>query len=101
MPLVLQPSIDSVSREELEAHIEAVRSRRLLATVEFYTSKNEKLEGMSDKIRDRLKKEWAMLAKEIDQLDRIDAKVSDRLVKIEGLKQEIGLIGDQMVEVET
>ncbi len=44
MPLVLAPSFDDHTREEVEAHLEQVRLRRLAGAMEYHQSKLLRLE---------------------------------------------------------
>lgn len=94
MGLELKPSIDSVSREELEAHIEAVRARRLSAAIEYQQGVDTKYRHEQDKLQRKLNGEYKMLGRELEQFDRIDGKLQYRLQRIEQLKHEVGLIED-------
>jgi len=98
MPLVLAHSFDEHTRAEIEAHLEQVRSRRMLAAVEYHTGINAKLTYESDKIQKRVAQKYEMLLKEIGQLDRIVEKVENRLAEIEHLKNELGLLTDLRTE---
>lgn len=101
MALVLQPDIHSVSREELEAHIEEVRARRMVAAIEYMEGKNAKLTHEAEKIQRRIKGQYDMLGKEIMRLDSLLEKVEARMVVIESMKQEIGVISDMMLVTDT
>ncbi len=94
MPLVLAPSFDAKTREQIEAHLEEVRGRRLVAAMEFHAGRHAKLSHESDKVQRQLAKAYEMLGKELDKFDALDQKIMDRLEKCEQLKQEIGLITD-------
>lgn len=96
--LILQPTIRDCTREQVEAHIEQVRNRRMLAAIEFHNTKNMKLSQAGGKIQDRLDKQLDMLEKEIGNLERAEIKVTDRLNTIEALKQELGVIAEQIVD---
>lgn len=96
--LILQPNIRDCTREEVEAHIEQIRTKRMLAAIEFHNTKNMKLSQAGGRIQDRLDKQLDMLEKEINNLERAENKVSDRLNTIEALKQELGSIVEQIVD---
>lgn len=98
MPLVLKKSIKDCTRQEMEDFIEAVRVRRMLATIEYHNLKNAKLSQATGKIQARVDRECDLLEKEINTLERAEQKVEDRLNKIEQMKQEIGLLVDQIVD---
>jgi len=98
MPLVLAPSYDDNTREQIENHIEAVRARRMVAAIEHHQGVQLKLTHESDKIQARIAKQYDMLGKELGRLEQAEQKVLDRLTQLETLKQELGLITD-MVEL--
>lgn len=98
--LILQPALSDSTREEVEAHIEAVRARRMVATIEYHSLKNAKLIDKSAKIKARLDAQAEMLRKEILASERADQKIQDRLIAIEQLKQEMGVLDDMLVDVE-
>lgn len=105
MPLVLAPSFDEHTREQVEAHVAAVQARRMLAAMEYHHGKNAKLTHESDKIRLRVEKQYEMLKREIEALEKAENKVNDRLAGLEHLMNELGLITDLIelhpVETET
>lgn len=97
MPLILQPSIDSLDRAELEAHIADKRARRMVAAIEYNQGVNAKLSHQQDKIGRKLKAQYEMLLKEMEQFDKAADKVDKRLVTIDSLKSEIGLVTSMIV----
>lgn len=98
MPLVLAPSYDDHTREQIEAHLEQVRARRMVAAIDYHNGINEKLTHESDKIQRRIAKEYEMLGKELENLEKYECKVQDRLTKLETMRQELGLTVD-MIEL--
>jgi hypothetical protein len=88
MPLVIQPSIKDVTREELEAHIEDVRLRRMLAAVQLQETRNQKLAAISGKLRRQIAGQCEMLEKEIIRLDNALERVEQRAHRIEMLKSD-------------
>lgn len=94
MPLVLSPSFDDQTREQIESHVSEVQARRMLATMEYHAGKNAKLSHESDKIQGRIRKQYDLLGKEINALEKAELKVIDRLAGLEHLKNELGLTMD-------
>lgn len=94
MPLVLAPSYDDHTREQIENHLEAVRARRMVAAIEYHQGEQMKLTHESDKIQNKIAKQYEMLGKEIARLESAEQKVLDRLTTLETLRQELGLITD-------
>jgi hypothetical protein len=98
--LVLMPTLDNLSRDEVEAYIETVRAKRMVATLEFFQTKNRKVELKQSKIGQRIQGKLDMLEKEIDRLEAAENKVSARLAEIEQLKHEFDTTGEEYEEVE-
>jgi len=98
--LVLMPTLDDLSRDEVEAYIETVRAKRMVATLEFFQTKNRKVELRQSKIGQRIQGKLDMLEKEIDKLEAAENKVSTRLAEIEQLKHEFDATGEEYEEVE-
>ena len=98
--LVLMPTLDDLSRDEVEAYIETVRAKRMVATLEFFQTKNRKVELRQSKIGQRIQGKLDMLEKEIDRLEVAENKVSTRLAEIEQLKHEFDATGEEYEEVE-
>jgi molybdenum-dependent DNA-binding transcriptional regulator ModE len=96
MPLILQPSLDEHTREQIEAHVEEVRARRMVAVIVFNEGKKAKLENELNGVNRKLIQQYSMLEKEIEQLDRLDAKLSKRLEVIAALQQEGGVVSDML-----
>jgi len=98
--LVLMPTLDNLSRDEVEAYIETVRAKRMVATLEFFQTKNRKVELKQSKIGQRIQGKLDMLEREIDKLEAAENKVSTRLAEIEQLKHEFDATGEEYEEVE-
>lgn len=90
--LVLQPTLEDMSTEELEQRIEAARARRIVAAVEYQAGQELKLETEIDKTHRKLKQHYTMLEKEIDRMDRCIYALEVRVQAIEMLRQELGLL---------
>jgi hypothetical protein len=94
------PTLDNLSRDEVEAYIETVRAKRMVATLEFFQTKNRKVELKQSKIGQRIQGKLDMLEREIDKLEAAENKVSTRLAEIEQLKHEFDATGEDYEEVE-
>ena len=95
--LVLVKSIKEMDREEIEAHLSLIRMRRMSAALEYAAGKNLKLGKSADKVKQKLERQYDMLGKEIDRLDVMIDKVEQRMIEIESLKQELGMIVESIV----
>ena len=98
--LVLMPTLDDLNRDQVEAYLETVRAKRMVATLEFFQTKNRKVELRQTKLGDRIQRELDMLEREIDKLEAAENKVTERLGKIEQLKHEFETTGEEYEEVE-
>ena len=96
MPLILAPSFDDKTREEVEAHLEVVRLRRMAAALEFAQSKMTKLELEDNQLNNKLLRNYEQLGKSIERLDRELDKVQQYLNNCLVLKSEIGLVHDRI-----
>lgn len=96
MPLILRPSYDDLTRQEIEEHLEGVRSRRMVAAMEFNEGQTAKLEHESEVIQRRIKQQYELLGKDITRADTLDEKIQERLAKIETLRQELGFVTEQV-----
>lgn len=94
--LTLVPDIREQTREEIEAYLEHVRAKRMVAAVEFYTNKNEKIGHEADKVGRQMLRQKEMLGKELQRLDSALAKVEYRMQTIEAMQQTIGNLTEQM-----
>lgn len=90
--LVLQPTMDDTTREEYEAWLDTVRSRRLLAAVEHAQGVKLRLDREADLAQKRLGQALDQLGKKLLQMEALDEKISELLIKVEGYRQEIGFI---------
>jgi len=92
--LVLQPTLDDMTEEQLEQRIEQVRARRIVAAMEFIEGEQLKHEALLDKTERKLMAQYEMLGKELDRLDRAIEVCEARVRAIVILRQEVGLIED-------
>lgn len=90
--LVLQPTLEEMTTEELEARIDAVRARRIVCAMEYVAGQHLKLEEEKDKAHRKLKAHYEMLAKELARSESAIYKCEERVAQIEQLRQEIGLL---------
>lgn len=98
MPLVLQPSLDEHSRQEIEDHVAAVQARRMVAAIEYHKGITDKIDAESDKIFRKLKQQYEMLGKELERLDKADEAIQKRMQAIAILQQEAGVLSDMLME---
>lgn len=98
MSLVLQPWLGEMTRAQIEAHLQAVRARRMVAAMEYQQAQNAKLAHEQDKVQRKIKGQVTMLEKEILRLDRALDAVEKRLVSLATLDQEYGLMTDHNLE---
>lgn len=96
MPLVLAPSYDDHTREQIEAHLEQVRARRMVAAIEYHNGVNTKLSHESEAIQRKMAKEYEMLGKELENLEKYECKVFDRMTKLDSLRQELGMTTEML-----
>lgn len=96
--LVLQLTLEEMTIEELEQHLEGVRARRIVAAMEYVAGEAIKLEVEKDKAHRKLKEHYVMLAKELDRCERAIYKCEERVVAIQVLKDEIGVMEDYETE---
>lgn len=94
MPLVLSPSFDDHTREQIEEHLNQVRARRMVGAMEYHQGKTAKLSHESDKIQARIARQYELLLKELVALEKAEDKLEDRLAGLEHLKNELGLTTD-------
>lgn len=92
--LVLQPTIAEMSTKELEQRIEAARARRIVAAMEYVAGQSLKLETERNYLHQKLKHQYAMLEKELERMERCLYALDQRVMTIETLRQEAGLLED-------
>jgi hypothetical protein len=90
--LVLQPTLEEMTTEELEQRIQAARARRIVAAMEYVAGQELKLEAEKDKVHRKLKGQYEMLGKELERCDRCLYALENRVAAIEMLRQEAGLL---------
>ena len=100
MPLVFQPAFSDKTREEIEAHILVVRARRMAAVVTYYAGVNAKNLHLIARDRQRVAREYFLLARDLARMDKLDAAIEDRLVKVIQHQQELDIHLGNLVEIE-
>jgi len=71
----------------------------MAATVEYFATKNRKLELRQGAVGDRINKKIEMLRKALVALERAEQRVDDYLGEIQELQNEHGQLGDSVMEV--
>jgi hypothetical protein len=92
--LVLQPTLEDLTTEQLEQRLEGIRARRIVAAMEYIEGQHLKWEAETDKIRRKLMGHYEMLAKELERCERAISVCEQRVAAIEMLKQEAGVLED-------
>ena len=81
-----------MTREQIEAHLEQVRSRRMLAAMEYHQGQQLKFIAEQAKIERRMRVEYERLSKDLEKLDALDEKIQARMNKLTALLQETQVI---------
>ena len=100
MPLILQPTYDGASRDEIERHLLVVRARRMNAVATYYAGVNAKTTHMIVKFQQRLAREYQLLAKDFDKMNKLEEALEKRLNTLEQLAHERDSARDNLVEIE-
>jgi hypothetical protein len=96
MPLVLAPSFDDHTREEVEAHLELVRTRRLAGAMEYHQSKMLRLEKDNSSLENKLIRNYEQLGKALLRIDNDIVKVEEYLNNCQMLRTELDLNMDRI-----
>jgi hypothetical protein len=94
--LILQPSFDDKSRAEIEAHLEGVRARRMVAAVAYQEAKRLKMDHEVEQMKRKLEVRVERLGRQLEILDKAMAKAESLMVELETFYQEIGLTEDMI-----
>jgi|SRR3954465_15514047 hypothetical protein len=96
MALVLAPSFDDKTREEVEAHLEQVRLRRIAGAMEYQQSKMLKLEREESTLHSKLARNYDQLGKALLRIDKDIEKVEQYLNACHMIQTELGLTIDRI-----
>lgn len=99
MALVLVPSINEKSMDEVMQHIEEVRARRLVAAMEYVAGKNAQIQYESEKLQKKILGAYEKLGKALERLDKADEDIQKYLQAVQILQQEHGFLQDHLVEI--
>ena len=94
MGLILAPSYDDQTRQQIEDHLSLIRTRRMAAAIEFHAGQHAKLQHESAKIQTRFTRAYELLGKKLVALEKAEQALSDQLAKCEMLRSELGVIDD-------
>jgi hypothetical protein len=100
MPLILQPTFSDKTRQQIEEHLLVVRARRMAAVVTYYAGVNAKNMHLIMKEQQRIAREYAMLARDLARMDKLDAAIEARLGVIVQHQQELDIYRGNIVEIE-
>ena len=96
MPLVLAPSFDDHTREEVEAHLEQVRLRRLAGALEYQQGKLLRLERDNNMVTNKLIRAYEQMGKALIRLDKDLEKIEGYLQLCQMLRTEADLNVDRI-----
>ena len=96
MPLILAPSFDDHTREEVEAHLEQVRLRRIAPVLEYQQGKLLKLEGEGNDVENKLIRAYSQLGRAIIKLDNELDRVEKYAQLCQTLMTEVDLVHDRI-----
>ena len=96
MPLVLAPSFDDHTREQVEAHLDIVRTRRIAAALEYTQSRLMKLVEEDQGLGNKLIRNYEQLGKSLARLDREIEKVEAYLRNCQMIRTEMDLTQDRI-----
>ena len=96
MPLVLAPSFDDHTREQVEAHLDQVRIRRLAGALEYQQSKMLRLEKDNNTVTNKLIRNYEQLGKALTRLDKELEKIESYLQSCQMLRTEADLTVDRI-----
>jgi hypothetical protein len=100
VPLILAPSFDDHTREQVEAFLDMVRIRRVAAAIEYQQGKMNKLRGEEGTLENRLTRAYDQLGKSLERIDKELYRCDELLNKCEMLKGEMGLVHDRITLAE-
>jgi len=96
MPLILAPSFDDHTRQQVEEHLDMVRVRRLSAALEYAQGRMIKLEKEDGNLKQRLDRNYDQLGKSLKRLDTEIEKVKNYLNACQMLRQEVDLVQERI-----
>jgi len=96
MPLVLAPSFDDHTREEVEAHLETVRLRRIAGAMEYQQSRMLRLEREQGSLSNKLARNYDQLGKALLRIDSDIEKVEQYLNACQMIRTELSLTVDRI-----
>jgi len=96
MPLILAPSFDDHTREQVEAHLEQVRIRRIAGAMEYQQSKLLRLEKDNNMVTNKLIRNYEQMGKALMRLDRELEKIETYLAACQMLRTEADLNVDRI-----
>jgi hypothetical protein len=99
MPLQLVPTLGELNIEQLEAHLEGVRVRRLSVAIAYQAARSLKLSVESNRLHKRLDRAIDLLGKDIVKLDMLLTKCQARVQMIT-LMQNEGSFISSMIDME-
>lgn len=84
-------SIRELTTEQFDAHIARIREERLKVQRVYAQREADKQAAADEKARRQLDKQYEMLGKELARVDKALESMSDRYVKIQALRLQLGI----------
>jgi uncharacterized protein YecT (DUF1311 family) len=94
MGLILTPSFDDQTRQQIEDYLSIVRSRRMSAALEYHQGQAIKLQHETEKVQGKFNRAYETLARRLAAAEKAEEALNDALSKCEMLRGELGLLAD-------
>jgi hypothetical protein len=97
MGLILAPSFDDHSREQVEEFIDTVRMRRIACAMEYQQGRRTKLDAEGNALAGKLARNWDQLGKCLQRINVDIQKAEAYLNSCELIKHELGIVSEQIM----
>lgn len=94
MGLVLAPSFDDQTRQQIEDYLSIIRSRRMSAALEYSQGQALKLQHETEKLQAKVNRAYEALGKKLAAAEKAEEALQQALAKCEILRGELGLLAD-------
>lgn len=84
-------TIKEMGADEFDRHLDNIRTERMKGYKLYTQAEADKRAVADEKAREQLSKQYEMMGKEIERIDKTLEKMSDRFVKIQALRIQLGL----------
>lgn len=100
MPLETIASIKELTPQQYESILNNNRVKRLYLRIEFKKAYNQRLAIQSKRQRSLLDKQMSIMAKDMEQLDKVIEKCAQRLDKIKIITNQVTYLDDAISDDE-